>query len=180
MLHFLKMIIYLPFLFFNIFFIFPLICFYILRFYYHHFFFICVLSPLFNLWDLPTGLQIRVRTEKLFFLFLNQNICCGYSKNRLNEKILLSTQNMFKLMGKEINAILGAQNILIWTYVSPFFFICVLSPLFILWALPSWVYQRNSKITVLNSPYQNRRLLLLISEWAASINLILMFLHTSV
>ena len=25
------------------------------------------------------GLQIRVRTRKLFFLFLNQNICCGYS-----------------------------------------------------------------------------------------------------
>ena len=24
-----------------------------------------------------TGLQIRVRTRKLFFLFLNQNICCG-------------------------------------------------------------------------------------------------------
>ena len=27
-----------------------------------------------------TRLQIRVRTGKLFFLFLNQNICCGYSK----------------------------------------------------------------------------------------------------
>ena len=27
-----------------------------------------------------SGLQIRVRTGKLFFLFLNQNICCGYSK----------------------------------------------------------------------------------------------------
>ena len=26
---------------------------------------------------------------------------------------------MFKLMGKEINAILGAQNILIWTYADP-------------------------------------------------------------
>ena len=27
-----------------------------------------------------TGLQIRVRVRKLFFLFLSQNICCGYSK----------------------------------------------------------------------------------------------------
>ena len=27
-----------------------------------------------------TGLQIRVHTKKLFFLFLNQNICGGYSK----------------------------------------------------------------------------------------------------
>ena len=44
-----------------------------------------------------TGLQIRVRTGKLIFLFLNQNM--------INE-----------LMGKEINAILGAQTILIWTY----------------------------------------------------------------
>ena len=26
---------------------------------------------------------------------------------------------MFKLMGKEINAILGAQTILIWIYVEP-------------------------------------------------------------
>ena len=40
----------------------------------------------------------------------------GTQKNRLNETVLLSTQNMFKLMGKEINAILGAQTILIWTY----------------------------------------------------------------
>ena len=27
-----------------------------------------------------SGSQIRVRNGKLFFLFLNQNICCGYSK----------------------------------------------------------------------------------------------------
>ena len=26
------------------------------------------------------GLKIRVRNENLFFLFLNQNICCGFSK----------------------------------------------------------------------------------------------------
>ena len=37
--------------------------------------------------DLPTGLQIRVRTRKLFFLFLNQNICCGYSKDKTHVSI---------------------------------------------------------------------------------------------
>ena len=37
--------------------------------------------------------------------------------NRLNEIVPLSTQiTCLKLMGKEIIAILGAQNILIWTY----------------------------------------------------------------
>ena len=29
---------------------------------------------------IKTGFQLRVRTKKLIFLFLNQNICCGYSK----------------------------------------------------------------------------------------------------
>ena len=37
----------------------------------------------------------------------------GTQKNRLNEH----SKHMFKLMGKEINTILGAQTILIWTYV---------------------------------------------------------------
>ena len=27
-----------------------------------------------------TGLQLRVRNENSIFLFLSQNICCGYSK----------------------------------------------------------------------------------------------------
>ena len=27
-----------------------------------------------------TGLQLRVRTRKIIFLFLNRNICCGCSK----------------------------------------------------------------------------------------------------
>ena len=33
---------------------------------------------------LRPGLQIRVGYCKLFFLFLNQNICCGYSKELSN------------------------------------------------------------------------------------------------
>ena len=27
-----------------------------------------------------SGLQIRVYNQNIFFLFVNQNICCGYSK----------------------------------------------------------------------------------------------------
>ena len=41
----------------------------------------------------------------------------GTQNNRLKETVLLSTQNTYsKLMGKETNAILGAQTILIWTF----------------------------------------------------------------
>ena len=38
------------------------------------------------------GLQIRMCTKKLFFLFLNQVV--GTQKNRLDETVLLSTQNI--------------------------------------------------------------------------------------
>ena len=36
----------------------------------------------------------------------------GTQKNLLNEKVLLSTQNTFKLIGKEIKAILRLKNLL--------------------------------------------------------------------
>ena len=53
-------------------------------------------------WDTPAGLELRVRNESLIFLFLNQIICCGSSKNRLNEMVLLSTQNIcLKLLARE-------------------------------------------------------------------------------
>ena len=55
---------------------------------------------------------------KLFFLFLSQNICCGYSKEPSQwDGSFEHPKHMFKLMGKDINAILGEQTILIWTYV---------------------------------------------------------------
>ena len=48
----------------------------------------------------------RVRNEKLFFLFLNQNICCGYSKNRLTETGSFEHPKLiFKLTDKKIIAI---------------------------------------------------------------------------
>ena len=40
------------------------------------------------------GLQIRVCTRTLFFLFLNQTYGVGTQKNRLDETVLLSTQNI--------------------------------------------------------------------------------------
>ena len=43
---------------------------------------------------LQIGLQIRVRNWKLLFLFLNQTYVVGTQKNRLNETVLLSTQNI--------------------------------------------------------------------------------------
>ena len=39
-----------------------------------------------KVWNLETGLlikvQLRVCNENLVFLFLNQNTCCGYSKEQ--------------------------------------------------------------------------------------------------
>ena len=60
------------------------------------------------------GLQIRVGTGKWFFLLLNQNICCGYSKE--TSQWDGSFEHPFNFMGKEINAILCPQTILIWTH----------------------------------------------------------------
>ena len=53
------------------------------------------------------GLQIRVCNGKLFFLFLNQNICCGYSKEPSHrDGSFEHPKHMFKLMGKKIIKIL--------------------------------------------------------------------------
>ena len=53
-----------------------------------------------------TCLQIRVCTGILFFLFLNQDICCGCSKepSQLDDSFE-HPKHMFQLIGKEINAI---------------------------------------------------------------------------
>ena len=56
-----------------------------------------------------------MRTEKSLSYFSTKTYVLSTHKNRLNETVLLST-HMLKLIGKEINAILGAQTILIWTY----------------------------------------------------------------
>ena len=66
----------------------------------------------------PNFSIVRVRIWKLFFLFLNQNICCGYSKYWDScETFFEHQKHMFRLMGKEVFAILCAHTILIWTYI---------------------------------------------------------------
>ena len=45
------------------------------------------------------GLKLRVHNGNLIFLFLNQNICCGYPKEPFNETVLLSIQNIVKIDG---------------------------------------------------------------------------------
>ena len=58
-----------------------------------------------------------MRTGKLFLLFLNRNICCGYTKEpSQSDGSFEHPKHTFKLIGKEINAVLGAQTILVWNY----------------------------------------------------------------
>ena len=65
-------------------------------------------------------IQIIVRTGKLFFLFFNQNICCGYLKEpSQRDGSFEHPKQMFKSIGKEINAILGAQH----PYLDPCYFL---------------------------------------------------------
>ena len=67
-------------------------------------------------WPTP-GLQIRVLTWKLFFLFLNQNICCGYSKEPSRQDGSFEhTKHMIKLIDKKIIAILRKLFLLNWPY----------------------------------------------------------------
>ena len=54
-----------------------------------------------------SGLQITVHTEKLFFLFFNQNIRCEHPKEPSQwDGSFEHPKHMFKWMSKEINAFL--------------------------------------------------------------------------
>ena len=66
-----------------------------------------------------TGPQINVHTLIFFLLFLNQNVCCGYSKepSQLDDSFE-HPKHMLRFLGKEIIAILGLHFLLNWTYVS--------------------------------------------------------------
>ena len=61
-----------------------------------------------------SGLQIRVRTRNFFFLFLNQKLCCGYSKEPPRWDGSFEHQ---KLMGKKIITILRYKSLRNWPYV---------------------------------------------------------------
>ena len=69
------------------------------------------------------GLQIRVWNRKLLFLFLNQNICCGDSKEpSWWDGSLEHPKHMFKLMGQKIITILRYFFLLDWPYDHPYQF----------------------------------------------------------
>ena len=54
-----------------------------------------------------TGLKLRVCDKYLIFLFLNQNICCGYSKEPSQwDGSFEHPKHMLKLVGKKIFTIL--------------------------------------------------------------------------
>ena len=49
------------------------------------------------------GFQTRMHIQNIIFLFLNQNICCGYSKEPSQcDGSFEHPKHMFKLMGKNI------------------------------------------------------------------------------
>ena len=67
---------------------------------------------------LYTGFQINVSNWKLIFLFLNQNICCGHSKEPSQwDGSFEHPKYMLKLMGKKIIEILRSEILLNWSYV---------------------------------------------------------------
>ena len=52
-----------------------------------------------------TRLNIRMRNKKIFFVFLNQNICCGYSKEpSQGDGSFEHPKHMFKPMDKKFYA----------------------------------------------------------------------------
>ena len=64
-----------------------------------------------------SGLQIRKRNWKLFSYFLNQNLCCGCSKELSQwDGSVEHPKHMFKLMGEKIITLLNSKCFLIWNY----------------------------------------------------------------
>ena len=81
-------------------------------------FFVSNFLDFFPIFRANAGLQIRVHNWKLFFLFLNQNICCGYSKEPSQwDGSFEHPKHMLKMMDKkEIITILHSKIMLNWTY----------------------------------------------------------------
>ena len=62
-------------------------------------------------WD--TGLQLRGCTIKLFFLFLNRNICCAYSKEPSHwDGSFEHPKHMIKIVDKKILTVLRSKVLL--------------------------------------------------------------------
>ena len=76
-------------------------------------------NPSITMWLPLTDLQIRVCNWKLAFLFLNQNICCGWSKEPSQwDGSFEHPKHMLKWMDKKLSTILFTDRLLIWTYGS--------------------------------------------------------------
>ena len=97
---------------------------------------------------------IRLPDWKLFFLFLNENICCGYSKEPSRwDGSFEHPKHMFKLMDKKITTILSIYFWLHWSYVWYSIFVAHLditkrnsAPLF-------RILRRNNRITYSHTVY---------------------------
>ena len=82
-----------------------------------------------------SGLKLRVRNENLIFLVLNQNICCGYSKEPSQwDGSFEHPKHMLKLMCKKIftflhwkNCFLRINTAVASSLIKFKFFVCVLS-----------------------------------------------------
>ena len=68
---------------------------------------------------IPTGLKFRVRSRKLIFLVLNQNICYGCTKEPSQwDGSFEHPKHTFKLIGKKIFTILRSKLLFIKTYIQ--------------------------------------------------------------
>ena len=59
--------------------------------------------------------------EKYYLNISTKTYIVGTQKNGFNETVLLSTQNMLKLMGRKIISILQSLVLRNWAYVYSFF-----------------------------------------------------------
>ena len=58
-----------------------------------------------------------MHTGKLFFYFSTKTYVVGTQKNNVSMRWFFEyPKHMFEMLGKEINATLGAPDTLIWTY----------------------------------------------------------------
>ena len=68
--------------------------------------------------EINRPLDKKVCNWKLFFLFPNQSLCCGYSKEPSQQDGSFEhPKHMFKLVSKKIFTILETKSLFIWSYV---------------------------------------------------------------
>ena len=73
-----------------------------------------------------SGLQLRVPTKKLIFLFLNQNIYCGNSKEPSQcDGSFEDPKHVIKLMGKKIFTILRSKMFILSCADPEIFFLTI-------------------------------------------------------